>query len=263
MSRPCFLALPSRSPKPRSAGLTHVLDKSMPLGELEGLIESAGDFVDLWKFGWGTGYIDPLIGKKVAALSGSGVRACLGGTLLEVAWSQGKEDEYFSWAADLSLPCVEVSNGALDMPLPEKRRLIAKAAEQFLVLAEVGSKDPSVPVSPDEWARQAAGDLSAGASWVLGEGRESGTVGLYSPEGEVREKVVETMVAAVGARSIVFEAPRRAQQAWFIRRFGPDVNLGNVAPTEILGLETLRLGLRADTVGTVGPGPSGGGKPAR
>lgn len=248
MSRPFFLALPSRSSKPRSEGLTHVLDKSMPIGELEDFVVSAGDFVDFWKFGWGTGYIDPLIEKKVAALSGNGIRACLGGTLLEVAWSQGKEDQYFSWAADLGLPCVEVSNGALDMPLSEKRRLIAKAAEHFVVLAEVGSKDPSVPVSPSEWASQAAGDLNAGASWILGEGRESGTVGLYSHDGDVREQVVEAMVSALGAGRIVFEAPRRAQQAWFIRRFGPDVNLGNVAPAEVLGLETLRLGLRADTV---------------
>jgi phosphosulfolactate synthase len=252
MSRPCFLALPSRSEKPRAAGLTHVLDKGMPLGELEEFIESAGDFVDFWKFGWGTGYLDPLIEKKVTALSGHGIRACLGGTLLEVAWSQGKEAEYLSWAGDLGLGCIEVSNGALDMPVPEKHRLITKAAEQFLVVAEVGSKDPAVSVSPSEWAEQAAADLSAGASWVLGEGRESGTVGLYSPEGEVREQVVDAMVSAVGVACTVFEAPRRAQQAWFVRRFGADVNLGNVAPAEVLGLETLRLGLRADTVGAVG-----------
>ena len=263
MSRPFFLALPSRSAKPRTAGLTHVLDKGMPLGELEGFIESAGDFVDLWKFGWGTGYIDPQIEKKVAALSGNGIRACLGGTLLEVAWSQGKEDEYLSWAADLGLPCVEVSNGALDLPSPEKRRLIAKAAERFLVLAEVGSKDPSVAVSPSDWAQQAADDLSAGASWVLGEGRESGTVGLYNREGEVREQVVESMGSAVGVDSIVFEAPRRPQQAWFIKRFGPDVNLGNVAPAEVLGLETLRLGLRADTIGAVGAEKTGAAATSR
>ncbi len=246
---PDFLSLPSRSTKPRSEGLTHVLDKSMHLDDLIGFIDSAGDFIDFWKFGWGTGYIDPLIEKKVAALSGHGIRGCLGGTLLEVAWSQGREDEYFAWAGEMGLPCVEVSNGALDMPVEEKRRLISKAAEQFLVLAEVGSKDPSAPVSPAKWAEQAAGDLDSGASWVLGEGRESGSVGLYTPQGEVREEVVETMVSATGGgRAIIFEAPRRSQQAWFVRRFGPNVNLGNVIPAEVLGLETLRLGLRADTI---------------
>jgi phosphosulfolactate synthase len=248
MSRPSFLSLPSRTPKPRVAGLTHVLDKGMPLGELEGFIESAGDFVDIWKFGWGTGYLDAAVGKKVAALQGQRIRACLGGTLLEVAWAQGKESECLSWAADVGFECVEVSNGALGMPLPEKRRLIQQATEQFVVLSEVGSKDPSQPVSPSAWAEEAAGDLKAGVRWVLGEGRESGTVGLYRSDAEVREKVVQAIVSAASIGAIVFEAPRRAQQAWFVRRFGSGVNLGNVAPPDVLGLETLRLGLRADTV---------------
>jgi phosphosulfolactate synthase len=250
MNVPDFLKLPSRESKPRSSGFTHVLDKGMHLDDLAGFIDSAGRFIDFWKFGWGTGYIDPWIGKKVEALSGQGIRACLGGTLLEVAWSQGKEDEYLAWASDIGLPCVEVSNGALDMPVPEKRRLISKAAGQFEVFSEVGSKDPAAAVSPSEWAEQAAGDIAAGASWVLGEGRESGSVGLYTSEGKVREDVVEAMVTEVGAGRIIFEAPRRSQQAWLIRRFGPDVNLGNVIPAEVLGLETLRLGLRADTIGT-------------
>jgi phosphosulfolactate synthase len=248
MLPPRFLALPTRTPKPRAAGLTHVLDKGMPPGELEAWVDSAGDFVDFWKFGWGTAYIDPTVEKKVATLQGHGIRACLGGTLLEVAWYQGKENECFAWAADIGIGCIEVSNGAWPMPVSEKRRLIAKAAERFLVFSEVGSKDPLVPVSALAWAEQAAGDLKTGAAWVLGEGRESGTVGLYGSDGEVREQVVEAIVSAVGVRRVVFEAPRRNQQAWFIRRFGPDVNLGNVAPAEVLGLETLRLGLRADTV---------------
>lgn len=246
---PDFLQLPYRESKPRSTGFTHVLDKGIHLDDLAGFIDSAGEFIDFWKFGWGTGYIDPVIRKKVEALSGQGIRACLGGTLLEVAWSQGKEEDYLAWASDIGLPCVEVSNGALDMPVPEKRLLISKAARQFEVLSEVGSKNPAVAVSAPEWAQQAAGDIAAGASWVLGEGRESGSVGLYTSEGKVREDVVEAMVAAVGAGRIIFEAPRRSQQAWFVRGFGPDVNIGNVIPAEVLGLETLRLGLRADTIG--------------
>lgn len=249
---PGFLSLPPRSSKPKTAGFTHVLDKGMHLDDLIGFIDCSGHLIDFWKFGWGTGYIDPLIKKKTEALSGNGIRACLGGTLLEVAWSQGKEDDYLAWAGEIGMPCVEVSNGALDLPVAEKRRLIAKAAENFLVLAEVGSKDPSVPVSPAQWAEQATGDIAAGASWVLGEGRESGSVGLYTPEGGVREEVVECMVAAAGAGALIFEAPRRSQQGWFVRRFGPDVNLGNVVPAEVLGLETMRLGLRADTIGCFG-----------
>ncbi|MGH2770199.1 MAG: phosphosulfolactate synthase, partial [Actinomycetota bacterium] len=212
-----------------------------------------GEFVDVWKFGWGTGYVDSAVEKKVAALSSRRIRTCAGGTLLEVACSQGQEDACLSWMAGVGFDCVEVSNGAVGMPLEEKRRMIAKASRRFVVLSEVGSKDPSVPVSPLVWAEEAAGDVRAGASWVLGEGRESGTVGLYTPEGEVRERVVEAVASAAGAR-VVFEAPRRPQQAWFVRRFGPDVNLGNVAPEEVLGLEALRLGLRADTVRTAGAG---------
>lgn len=256
MSRPAFLDLPARSAKPRRTGLTHVLDKGMSFGELEGFLDSAGDFVDVWKFGWGTAYIDPMVEKKVSAVTGHAIRACLGGTLLEIAWSQGKSDSCLRWAADLGFDCVEVSNGALEMPLPEKRKLIAQAAEHFEVFSEVGSKDPSVAVSPSEWAEQAAGDLAEGASWILGEGRESGTVGLYDPDGGVREPVVEAIASVVGPDFFIFEAPRRSQQVWFIHRFGPDVNLGNVALGEVLGLETLRLGLRADTAG-LGRGRSG------
>lgn len=253
MSRPSFLTLPFRSLKPRAVGLTHVLDKGMPPGELESFLELAGDLIDLWKFGWGTAYVDTAVGKKVAALSRHSIRACVGGTLLEVAWSQGKEDECLSWAAEVGFDCVEVSNGAVGMPLEEKRRLIAKAAKRFVVLSEVGSKDPAIPVSPSGWAWEAAGDLKTGADWVLGEGRESGTVGLYTPDCRVREQVVEALVSAVGPASVVFEAPLRAQQAWFVRRFGPDINLGNVAPADALGLEALRLGLRADTIRAPGP----------
>ena len=252
MSRPTFLDLPPRSIKPRRTGLTHVLDKGMSFGELEGLLDLAADIIDVWKFGWGTAYIDPMVEKKVAAVTGHSIRACLGGTLLEIAWSQGKQDQCLRWAADLGFDCVEVSNGALAMPVLEKQRLIAHAAEHFEVFSEVGSKDPSVAVSPAEWAKQAAGDLAEGASWILGEGRESGTVGLYNPDGGVREPVVEAIAAVVGVDSFIFEAPRRSQQVWFIRRFGAEVNLGNVALGEVLGLETLRLGLRADTAV---PGP--------
>jgi phosphosulfolactate synthase len=260
MSRPTFLDLPSRSSKPRTTGLTHVLDKGMPLGELEGFLDSTGELVDVWKFGWGTAYIDPMVEKKLAAVTGYGIRACLGGTLLEIAWSQGKSDLCLRWAADFGFDCVEVSNGALGMPVTEKRRLISKAAERFTVFSEVGSKDPSVEVSPTAWAEQAAGDLGEGAAWILGEGRESGTVGLYYSDGEVRTQVVEAIAAAVGPERFIFEAPRRGQQVWFIRRFGPDVNLGNVAPGEVMGLETLRLGLRADTAV---PGPRRDGPTAR
>ena len=248
MAGPEFLELPPRGVKPRAAGLTHVLDKGLPLSDLPGYLEAAAPHIDVWKLGWGTSYLEPDPAAKVDVLSRQDIRACVGGTLLEVAWTQGKAKDLLVWAEDQGFPCVEVSNGAVDMPLPDKRMLIAEAADQFTVLSEVGSKDPAVPVSAGEWAEEMAGDVEAGASWVLTEGRESGTVGLYEPDGSVREAVVDAVVSAAGLTRVVFETPRKDQQAWFINRFGPDVNLGNVALTEVLGLEALRLGLRADTI---------------
>lgn len=256
MAAPDFLDLPPRGAKPRAHGLTHVLDKGFPLSELPGYLEAAGSHIDLWKLGWGTSYIEPDPGAKVGVLAGREIQACVGGTLLEVAWAQGKSKDLFVWAEEHGFPCVEVSNGAVAMPLPDKRMLIAEAADRFTVVSEVGSKDPAAPVSARRWAEEMAGDIEAGASWVLAEGRESGTVGLYESDGSVRERVVDEVAEAVGLPRVVFEAPRKDQQAWFINRFGPRVNLGNVSLTEVLGLEALRLGLRADTIDLArGSGP--------
>jgi phosphosulfolactate synthase len=248
MGGPGFLALPPRSPKPRVTGLTHVLDKGLPVTELAGYLEASATHIDLWKLGWGTAYLEPDPGGRVAALSARDIRTCVGGTLLEAAWAQGKAKDLLLWAEEQGFPCVEVSNGAVGMSPEDKRVLIGEAAERFTVLSEVGSKDPAIPVSAEAWAEEMAGDVEAGASWVLTEGRESGTVGLYEPDGSVRQHVVEAVVDAVGLARVIFEAPRKDQQAWFINRFGPDVSLGNVALPDVMGLEALRLGLRADTI---------------
>jgi phosphosulfolactate synthase len=246
--RPGFLDLPARSSKPRATGLTHVLDKGASLGQLEAIASRAGDGIDLWKLGWGTAYLEPDASEKVTTLGRHAIRACVGGTLLEIAWGQDRAEACLAWAAEAGFPCVEVSNGAAEMPLREKRRLIQAAAEGFVVLSEVGSKDPGVTVSAEAWAEELSGDLEAGATWVLTEGRESGTVGLFEPDGSVREDVVERVVERVGLSRVIFEAPRKDQQAWFVRRFGPVANLGNVAAEEVIALETLRLGLRSDTL---------------
>ena len=246
---PSFLRLPRRSEKPRFVGLTHVIDKGLPLSELPSLLAATAGYVDVWKLGFGTAYLDPTVEEKVAVLKTAGIRPCLGGTLLEVAWAQGRAEECLNWAGEVGFACVEVSNGSCGMPLEAKRRLIAAASRNFVAISEVGSKNPSAPVSAASWAEEMTGDLEAGATWVLAEGRESGTVGLYHSDGRVREDLVEALVSAVGLRWVVFEAPRAAQQAWFLRRFGSAVNLGNVAPGELLAVESLRLGLRADTFG--------------
>jgi phosphosulfolactate synthase len=244
---PDFLVVPHRARKPRRHGLTHVLDKGLPAADTDRLLQVCGRFVDVWKFGWGTAYLDPGLAEKLAILRDHGVLGCTGGTLLEVAWSQGVVEKFLAWSGELGFPCVEVSCGVAAIGPAEKRKLIEVAAERFMVLAEIGSKDPHAEVSPGAWADAAAADREAGATWVVTEGRESGTVGLFSPDGNVRGEVADAVVDAVGVECAVFEAPRKEQQAWLVRRYGADVNLGNIAPAETLGVEALRLGLRADT----------------
>jgi phosphosulfolactate synthase len=249
-----FLDLPARTAKPRGTGITHVLDRGLPLEQCAGLLDAGGAYVDVWKFGWGISYVDPNLAAKVELLDGHRVLACPGGTLLEIAWAQGRVAAFLDWARARGFPCVEVSAGTVPMSAGDKRDLIAEAARHFIVLAEVGAKDPGALILPEQWAAAVSDDLEAGATWVLAEGRASGTVGLYARSGAVREDVVAALVSAADPGLIVFEAPRDDQQAWFVRRFGPDVNLANVAPGDALGLETLRLSLRADTYGAAAPG---------
>jgi phosphosulfolactate synthase len=255
MPGPAFLDLPARTTKPRRTGITHVLDAGIPLRESADLLDTCGTYVDVWKLGWGVAYLDPNLDAKLELLAAHRVLASPGGTLLEIAWAQGRAAEFLGWARARGFPCVEVSAGTVQMDAAAKACLIAEAAEHFIVLAEVGAKDPAVRLAPDEWAAAAARDLDAGATWVLAEGRASGTVGIYSGSGSVREDVVAAMASAAGSDCLVFEAPREDQQAWFVRRFGPDVNLANIRPAGALGLETLRLSLRADTYGAWSPGP--------
>jgi phosphosulfolactate synthase len=255
MPRPDFLDLPSRAAKPRRTGITHVLDRGIPLAQSADLLAMNGSYVDVWKLGWGISYLDPNLAAKLELLARHRVLASPGGTLLEIAWAQGRAPEFLDWARGCGFPCVEVSAGTVPMDNEAKRDLIAEAARHFIVLAEVGPKDPGIHLTPQQWAQAVSGDLEAGATWVLAEGRASGTVGIYHSSGAVREDIVAALVSVAGPDSLVFEAPREDQQAWFVRQFGPDVNLANVHPAEVLGLETLRLSLRADTFGAWSPGP--------
>lgn len=247
---PDFLDLPARTTKPRQAGVTHVLDKGLSVVGLDGLLGAAGAYVDFVKLGWGTAYISEDVGSKVAHCRAAGVRACVGGTLLEIAWAHGRVAEYVAWAHGLGFPCVEVSNGSVEMQPDEKRRLIQELSEEFEVLAEVGSKR-SGPVDVRGWCDELARDLDAGASWLVTEGRESGTVGLFEADGEVRVELVEAITEAVPVQRVIFEAPRKCQQAVLIHLVGPNVGLGNIAPDEVLSVETLRCGLRTDTIDLV------------
>lgn len=253
MATPSFLTLPARSRAPRPVGLTHVLDPGVSPAAAADLLAGTGGIVDIWKLGWGTAYVDPRLPEKLAVLDAHGVASCLGGTLLEIAWAQGVAQECLAWAYEAGFRHVEVSRGTVPMTVADKHDLVRRAADRFAVLTEVGAKDPDQQHTLEQWGAEAAADRDAGAHLVVAEGRQSGTVGIFDASGEVREEVVDALVDAVGVGRVVFEAPRAHQQAWFVRRFGPDVNLGNVALDDVLGLETLRLGLRSDTAAATIP----------
>jgi phosphosulfolactate synthase len=248
VASPGFLEVPQRQANPRARGLTHMLDKGLPMAAASAVLASAGEWIDIWKFGWGTAYLDPDLDRKLELLAAYEVRPCLGGTLLEVSWLQGKAKACLDWAAQRGFPLVEVSRGVAPIPLDDKIELIRLAKESFTVITEVGSKDPDLQALPRDWGEEVLSDLSAGAWLVVAEGRESGTVGLYDEAGRVKEDVVSALAAAAGPERILFETPRKDQQAWFINTFGSDANLANIAHDDLLGLEALRLGLRADTV---------------
>ncbi|MBD9508091.1 phosphosulfolactate synthase [Ensifer sp. ENS07] len=246
---PTFLDLPHRTAKPRKSGITHVLDKGCTLQMTEGVLSSAADIIDVWKFGFGTSYVDPSARAKIAALQAARVKCCTGGTLLEVAWLQQRTEEFFHFARDMGFDCVEVSDGVTDMLPSAKQDLISRARRfGFEVMSEVGSKDPDKLMLPTEWISQIDADVAAGAEWIVVEGRESGTVGLYDDDGKVRHHLLSVLTRSPHADRLIYETPQRAQQAFLIRLFGAEVSLGNILIDEVMSLETLRRGLRADTI---------------
>jgi phosphosulfolactate synthase len=246
---PPFLDLPQRSPKPREKGITHVIDKGLSVAEVEQLIEVAGDAVDLVKLGWGTALVTANLDAKLAAYRAHDIPVVLGGTLTELAIAQDRVEQLVAWLRELDLKHVEISDGTIELPHVRKLELIERLAADFVVMSEVGSKDETAIMAPYVWVQQIESELAAGAWKVIAEARESGTAGIFRPNGEPRTGLIDEVVHAVPAERLLFEAPRKSQQVWFLRHFGIDVNLGNIAPQDVLSLETLRLGLRADTAG--------------
>jgi phosphosulfolactate synthase len=243
-----FLDVPARSPKPRTKGLTHVIDKGMNLRDIEGLFDTAGEYVDIVKLGWGTSYVTNNLEKKIALFRSFETPVVCGGTLFEAVIARNKLDAYKSWLTENRLSHVEVSDGTIDIPRERKLELIADLARDFVVMSEVGSKDEEVVYAPYQWVEWMREELEAGAWKVVTEGREGGTAGIYRPTGEMRTGLIDEIVHDIDPADVIFEAPVKKSQAWFVRKFGPEVNLGNIPPEEVIPLETLRLGLRADTL---------------
>jgi len=239
---------PSRTHKPRQAGLTHVLDKGMSLAEVEGLLEVGAAYVDIIKFGWGTAVVVENLEAKIDLCQRRGVEIYCGGSLFELALQRGKVDEYVAYLKDRGIKLLEISDGVIELPVEDKLRYIGRLAKDFTVLSEVGSKDEAVVVSPTRWVKQIKAELEAGAWKVITEGRESGTVGLYRGSGEIRTGLIDEIEIHIDTARLMFEAPQKAQQVWLIKHFGANVNLGNIPPSEVIALETMRQGLRADTM---------------
>ncbi len=233
---------------PRAAGLTHVIDKGLGPRAVEDLLETAGDFVDIVKLGWGTGYVTRNLDRKLALYREAGKPIVCGGTFLEAVWAKDKLEEYRAWLVARGFTYVEISDGTLEIPRERKLELIGDFARDFTVLSEVGSKDADVVFAPYQWVEWIKEELEAGAWKVITEARESGTAGIFRPTGEMRTGLVDEIVHEIDFRDLIFEAPAKSAQAWFIKEFGPEVNLGNIPPEEVIPLETLRLGLRGDTL---------------
>src|SRR5437879_1895505 len=230
----------------RDGGLTHVLDKGLGPRGWEDVLETAGEHIDIVKLGWGTAYVTSNLQRKLDVLKDKPV--VIGGTFFEVVYVRGKLDEYKQWLRDLGIDHVEISDGTIEIPRERKLELIADFARDFIVLSEVGSKDSDVVYAPYEWVAWIKEELAASAWKVVTEAREGGTAGIFRPSGEMRTGLVDEIVHEIDVQDLIFEAPTKSSQAWFIKQFGPEVNLGNIPPDEVIPLETLRLGLRGDTL---------------
>src|SRR5215471_4569341 len=241
-----FLGVPARPGKPGEDGLTHVIDKGLGPRAWQDVLETSGDYISIVKLGWGTAAVTQNLRAKLDVLRDKPV--VLGGTFFEVVYVKGKLDDYKTWLRDLGLTHVEISDGTIEIPRERKLELIAEFARDFTVLSEVGSKDSSVEYTADEWTGWLRDELESGAWKVITEAREGGTAGIFDSSGGMRTELIGEIADAVGIENVDFEAPTKAAQAWFIKRFGPSVNLGNIPPDEVIPLETLRLGLRGDTL---------------
>jgi phosphosulfolactate synthase len=239
--------LPERPAKPRNSGLTMVMDKGLSVREAEDFMSVGSGYTDFVKLGFGTSLITPGFEKKIRIYKEAGVIPYFGGTLFEAFIIRNMFAEFVSFLEKNEIEMVEVSDGSYDFDRKLKLQYISELAKKFTVISEVGSKKANVIYSPDEWVSMMKDELNAGSVKVIAEARESGTTGIYNDDGSVNNKIIGAITEHVKLENVLWEAPLKSQQAWFIKHFGANVNLGNIAPTEIIPLESLRLGLRGDT----------------
>jgi len=239
--------IPKRSIKPREKGLTMVMDKGLSIREAEDMISISGEFTDIVKLGFGTSYVTPHLKDKIKLYQSNNIMVYFGGTLFEAYIVRNQFDEYLRVLEKFGMRHAEISDGSIEMPHEIKLDFIDKLSNYVTVLSEVGSKDVEKIIPPYQWIQLMQSELQAGAWRVIAEAREAGNVGVYRSSGEVREGLVQEILTKIPEDKIIWEAPQKAQQTYFIKLVGANVNLGNIATNDVIPLETLRLGLRSDT----------------
>lgn len=239
--------IPERTVKPRTHGITMVMDKGLSLRQAENMIESSGDFVDLVKLGFGTSYVSKNLTEKIKLYKSAGMKVYLGGTLFEAFIIRNMFEDYIKLVDKLKLDTAEVSDGSIEMDHGKKCEYINKLSKYYTVLSEVGSKEEGIIIHPNMWTSMMKKELEAGSWKVIAEARESGNVGIYHRNGSAHTMLINKIMSKVPKEAILWEAPQKSQQVWFIKLLGADVNLGNIGPDDVIPLETLRIGLRGDT----------------
>ncbi len=242
-----FPFLPERPAQPRDYGITMMMDKGLSLREAENFIQSSSEYTDLVKLGFGTALITKNLSEKVKLYKSAGLKPYFGGTLFEMFIVRGMFDDYRRFLEENEMEMAEVSDGSINLPHDQKLEYIQKLSEQVTVLSEVGSKRVDIFLPPDEWVSEMKTELEAGAWKVIAEARESGTIGIYNKDGSANIALIEDIRHHVKIENVLWEAPKKNQQVWFIKSMGANVNLGNIAPNEVVPLEALRQGLRGDT----------------
>jgi len=239
--------IPERTQKPRINGLTMVMDKGLSVREVEDFLEVAGPHSDIIKLGWATSYVTPNLEQKLKVYKDAGIPVYFGGTLFEAFIIRNQFDDYRRILDKYGMELAEVSDGSIEIAHEEKCDYIRKLSEQVTVISEVGSKDAAKILAPYKWINLMKAEIEAGAWKVIAEAREAGNVGIFRDSGEVRQGLIDEILTQIPAESIIWEAPQKAQQVWFIKLIGSNINLGNIAPADVIPVETLRLGLRSDT----------------
>jgi len=240
--------LPQRTGKPRNKGITLALDSGFSVRQAEDFCSVASQHIDIVKLGWGTSYVTANLEEKLGVYSSHNIPVYFGGTLFEAYLLRDELDKYIEFLKFFEIRFVEVSNGTIRLSDHKKLDIIHNLNKDFTVLSEVGSKNPNDIIPPYKWVKMINNELEAGSWKVICEARESGTVGVFRPNGEVRSGLIEEITDQIPQESLIFEAPQKDQQIWFIKKFGPNVNLGNIKPDEVISVETIRLGLRGDTL---------------